>query len=231
MPGLIERLERHPNVQIVAATGNLPLVFHQSGWRREIHIDRPEIDPSGLIELMDNNPLVCADRASVPGPAATLALIAFGPLIRANLLQEDPSLVVNFEAGEDQEEIAARFLSGAGWDGGLDLSVDLGGKGPVYASVGIAAIRTPASDSLIDELYEEAYGRSFYVRRVEEGNCDANLVAGKSHAAIRLRLTHGDEVSLLTVLSMADPIGKCGAAQIVHMMNVMAGFEESLGID
>jgi N-acetyl-gamma-glutamylphosphate reductase len=29
---------------------------------------------------------------------------------------------------------------------------------------------------------------------------------------------------------MADRNGKCGAAQVVHAMNVMCGFEESLGI-
>jgi N-acetyl-gamma-glutamylphosphate reductase len=47
----------------------------------------------------------------------------------------------------------------------------------------------------------------------------------------RLRVTPNDNASLLTIQVLADRDGKCGAAQVVHMMNVMAGFEETLGLE
>jgi N-acetyl-gamma-glutamylphosphate reductase len=56
------------------------------------------------------------------------------------------------------------------------------------------------------------------------------LVAGKPFSAYRLRVVPDEPNSLLTVRLLSDPLGKCGAAQVVHAMNVMCGFEESLGI-
>lgn len=228
VPGLLELLERHPGVVVGDSQSQAALAFHQGTWSREILIDRPEVEPSGLIELMDNNPLVCADRASVPGPAATLALIAFGPLIRADSLIEPPALSLNFAA-----EVAsvAGFLTSYGWAGGLDIDTVEDVAAGVCAGIAMARIRTPKAPSEIDDLYDEAYGRSFYVRRSESGSWNAAIVAGHPFAAYRLRFTPGEGESLLTIQVQADPAGKCGAAQIVHMMNVMAGFEETLGID
>jgi len=60
---------------------------------------------------------------------------------------------------------------------------------------------------------------------------DPSLVARKAAAAYRLSFAADDPTSLLTVRIMADKDGKCGSAQVVHAMNVMCGFEETLGID
>jgi N-acetyl-gamma-glutamylphosphate reductase len=172
---------------------------------------------------MDNNPLVCADRASVPDPAATLALIALGPLIRAGLLTESPTLITN---APFDEQLLLSFL-------GLDEVAVLAQEqdlGSVYASTVMAAIATPDRMEDIDDLYEEAYSRSFYVRGDEESTWDTQLVAGLPHSVFRLRITPDEPTSLLTVHVMADKEGKCGAAQLVHCMNVMAGFEETVGI-
>lgn len=223
----MERLARHPNVELGAECRRKALVFHQGAWRREIYIDRPDVIPSGLIELMDNNPLVCADCASVPSAGPTLALIVFGPLIRANSLLETPTLSLNFAV---EERMIDGFLSGFGWNGGVDIDVFEESATEVCAAVGMARIRTPAMAEEIDALYEEAYGRSFYVRRSEDGPWDGTRVVGKPHAELRLRYSPGEIESLLTIQVMADPAGKCGAAQVIHMMNVMAGFEETLGI-
>jgi N-acetyl-gamma-glutamylphosphate reductase len=45
-----------------------------------------------------------------------------------------------------------------------------------------------------------------------------------------LELTEGESESLLAIHIMADINGKAGAGQFVHTMNVMCGFEESLGL-
>ncbi|MFX9858936.1 hypothetical protein ABTP71_18620, partial [Acinetobacter baumannii] len=78
-------------------------------------------------------------------------------------------------------------------------------------------------------LFDECYQRAFFVGAAE--TWDTREVAGKPHAVYHLRLTPGQEqTSLLTVQVMADREGKCGAAQIVHKLNVMCGLEETLGI-
>jgi hypothetical protein len=176
---------------------------------------------------MDNNPLVCADAASVPDPASTLALIALGPLIRAGLLHERPTLMINVEADETQVDA---FLAREGWREGATVSSESLDFGSVVAATVMAEVRTPKRLEDLDDLYEECYGRSFFVRRDEMADWDVSLVQGKPHALYRMRIAVEDPVSLLTIQVMADRDGKCGAAQIVHCMNVMAGFEETFGI-
>ncbi|HWA82015.1 MAG TPA: hypothetical protein VG820_01175, partial [Fimbriimonadaceae bacterium] len=181
----------------------------------------------GLVELIDNNPLVCADEFSLPSPAATLALIALGPLAEAGLIVERPTMLVNVEA--EEEEISA-FLEPLGWADGLTVSsetVDLGGA--VAATI-ICAVATPDRIEDLDDLFDERYGRSFFVRRDEASDWHVSLVLDRPYAVYRLRISPDMPYSLLTIQVMASREGKCGAAQVVHALNVMCGFEESLGI-
>ena len=85
---LLSFLRSHPHVKEVVEGGGPGLRFWQGPWARSIEVGNPSLEVAGLVELMDNNPLVCADVASVPDPASTLTLIAIGPLIRAGLLVE-----------------------------------------------------------------------------------------------------------------------------------------------
>lgn len=197
-------------------------------WRQQDWSRRLLLGGGALVEIADNNPLVCADEAAVPNASGTLALIALGPVIRAGLVAEAPVLQFSFD---DDFELCATSLR----DWGLILEpviaveeIDLGSVRSVNAMV---EIPTPSDWHTIDELFEESYGRSFYVRLNDGGDWDTKRVAGKPHAEYRLRMTPGDDLSLLTVQVMADINGKCGAAQAVHAFNVMCGFEESLGID
>lgn len=226
MPGLRSLLERHPGISLADDPIDGTLEFDRGTWHRRVDVgSRQEL--SGLVELVDNNPMVCADAFSVPDAGATLALIALGPLARAGLIVERPSLVASFVL--DENSIDA-FVGDAGWQGGVSCHFEDQPIGSVVALNAFALITTPADLAEVDELYEEALGRSFYVRRMEEGEWDVDLVEGKPHAAYRLRVTVGDPHSLLTIQVMSDREGKAGAAQVVHAMNVMAGFEESLGV-
>ena len=136
-------------------------------------------------------------------------------------------MLVNIEA--DESEIAP-FLDPLGWRDGLTVAHEPVDLGTVAAATVIAAITTPGRLEDLDDLYVERYGRSFYVERDESESWDAERVMGRPQAEYRLRVTPGDEHSLLTIQIMSDREGKCGAAQLVHAMNVMCGFEESLGI-
>jgi N-acetyl-gamma-glutamylphosphate reductase len=179
------------------------------------------------MELMDNNPLVCADIVRVPSPAATLALIALGPIMRAGIVAEPPAIIASFPV--DEADIA-EALTTVGWEQGAMITsgdVDLG---TVRGLNVIAAIHAPEDLGEIDEIYEEAYGRSFFVLRDEDSTWAPRIAAGRPEARFCLRITPGSNVSLLTIQTFADINGKLGAGQAVHTLNVMAGFEETLGV-
>jgi N-acetyl-gamma-glutamylphosphate reductase len=226
--GLEARLRTHPDVAIVGKIEARGLDFEQHGRRRSV---RPDLRAplAGLPEMMDNNPLVCADEAAVPSPAGTLALIAVGPLIRAGLLVEAPTLIFSFEASESEVEDA---LSTEGWYEGATVAFERAELQSVCAMTAMAVVNTQELASLdeLDDLYDEAFGRSFFVRRDEDSTWDPPLVEGQAHAVYRLRILPDEPYSLLTIQVLADRHGKLGAAQLVHQMNIMAGFEESLGI-
>lgn len=227
IPGLEDLLRAHPRVDEVSLGGAAALEFSLDGWNRSIVVGGVPADAAGLIETLDNNPLVCADVVSVPSPGATLALIGLAPLARSGLLQESP--LVQSTLPIDPEELST-LLAGEGWEGGFSLDcepVDL--RGAAACTV-MAVVSTQERIEDFDGLYTEFYGRSLYVRNDADSPWDVELVLGKPFALYRLRITEDAPDSLLTVQTMADLNGKCGAAQIVHAMNVMCGLEESLGI-
>lgn len=195
-------------------------------WHRRIEVGNPNLEVAGLVELMDNNPMVCADEMSVPDCASTLALIALGLLARSGMIIDKPTIQLNIEA---DPVLVDAFLHREGWSGGTILATEpREDKG--IAAIALAPITTPEALEDIDDLYNEAFGRSFFVKRCEDGAWSPELVLGQPHAAYRLRITAGAEESLLTVQVLGDRDGKCGAAQVVHAMNVMAGFEETVGL-
>jgi len=225
--GLTALIERHPHISLRGDTQDAALVLRQNGHSRNIYVDRPGVELSGLVEVIDNNPLVCASEFSLPSPEGTLALIALGPLIKAGILAEQPTALFSFPADRDA---ANRSLIGAGWQEGIVCDTAESDFGSVLSGVFMAVINTPQDESDIDALYDEVFGRAFYVRRDETSKWSPDLVREEPFAVYSLRIAPDNPTSLLTVRVLADRTGKCGAAQIVHAMNVMCGFEESLGI-
>lgn len=227
IPGLAELLSRHPEVQVETSQDQVALVFQQGPWRREIRVGDATVPTHGLLELCDNNPWVCADVVSVPDPVATLGMIAFGPLARASLLVEPPALLVSFES---QGTTLDEYLEGEGWQDGVTVGAQVVDLGSIVAATGMAKVEALPNPEDLDALFDECFGRSFFVHRDEESPWLPELVAGKPGAVYRLRLTEGEPHGILAIEMLADRNGKAGAAQIVHAMNVMAGFEECLGL-
>lgn len=205
----------------------MAIEWEMDHWKRSLSVGFQPDALYGLPELVDNNPLVCADHFCVPDEASTLALIALGPLARASIIVEPPTVIFSLEP--DPEEVH-QALNHAGVPEGTSLVVDAPIHNSVLACSAMAVIETPDSLSMLDELYDEAYGRCFFVREVESGSLQPESVADQPFAHYALRVTQGDTTSLLTVQVLADRHGKCGAAQLVHALNIMCGFEESLGI-
>lgn len=220
-------LTSHPLVdpQSEAHTGSA-LSFDQDGWKRRIFIGDATVQTAGLIETMDNNPMVCADEVGVPGPAATLALIALEPLVHAGLLLEEPVVQIAGTVNEDIEP----FLRKIGWEKGAVMSFGNEDLGSAVALNAIALVSGECSQEDLLQLYRECFSRSIYVRENTTDPWDVSLVTGKPFACYRVTVGEPDRTRLVTVRVVADRDGKAGAAQVVHAMNVMCGFEECAGI-
>lgn len=222
-PALREILSRHPFVHLSNDRAEC-MEWEQEVWSRSLGSGEDEEGLFGLVELMDNNPLVCADSFSVPSAASTLAAIALGPLARASLIDGEVMIAASLPEPSD----LARNLRELGVQSAVDWN-QLGEPGETAILSALVPIPELPDDSALDLLFEEAYGRSFYVRAADEMNPEQ--VTGKPFAIYQLRITPGDGQSLLNVSVMADRNGKLGAAQLVHAFNVMCGFEESAGIE
>lgn len=220
-------LSAHPGVELPAGRSEAEIEFEHGGRIRRVWAGRTDLPNFGLVELMDNNPLVCADEISIPNAEATLALIAVGPLLRAGILAERPAAVFSFEP--DPESVEAAFRS-MGWREGSSIAVERQDLRSVLAVTAMCPLLGVQDGELVDSLYDGIYGASFFVRRAPvEVPWDIELVERKPWAAYRTSYAAESDSGLLSVRVMADEDGKCGAAQAVHAMNVMCGFEESLG--
>jgi len=226
VPNLRALLSNHPHINLKPGTTEAAVEFWQDDWHRAIWIDNSSIELSGLVELVDNNPLVCADAFSIPSTEATLALIAFGPLIRNGILVEAPAGMVSFECNSESIDRALVYM---GWKNGATITAVPSLPGDAVAGFFTAIVQTPSELSELDDLYSEIYGSSFFVRRNEDSSWDPSRVAGRPYALYGLSVAPEHPHSLLTIRVMADRNGKCGAAQVVHAMNVMCSWEESLG--
>ncbi|MDQ2985874.1 MAG: hypothetical protein M3R13_04030 [Armatimonadota bacterium] len=225
-PALLSLLKAHPLVVVerFEEAPTMRIEFSGQGRHRIAYHGNAEVSgPYGLTELMDNNPLVCADLASVTGPEATLALVALGPLAKAELLIERPAIAFNFSTGSADEVDAA--LATEGWTGGA--SVATSDEAPdIFSAQCIAQIRMPRDERDLTALYEECFGRSFFVRA-----SSGPVVVSQSHATYALSIkAQGDGTALATVFAHSARNAKCGAGGLVHLFNVMASFEESLGV-
>ncbi|MBL1148608.1 MAG: hypothetical protein HND42_00155 [Armatimonadetes bacterium] len=222
-------LSRHHRVRLEdfedAATPQIE--FAVGTWHRRALFGHPRVEgPYGLIELMDNNPIVCADAASCPGPAATLALIGLGPLARASLLTLPASVELNFQKGAEEVPTALEMQGGS-----VDVRIETRLDAPVtvLTATCLAQIPEAISEADIHDVYSECYVRSFFVRRVSEERVTDGLL-GAPYANYCLRVTEQGPQRAVEVKVAADPDGKAGSAQLVHLMNVMGGFEEGLGL-
>jgi hypothetical protein len=223
-PLAVEFLSNHPLVERVEVGGPAGIEFAIGEWRRQILVGRSEL--YGVTEFMDNNPMVCADTLGLPSSSVHLALLALLPILDSGLAVDSPALVVSDSVDEEELDFGLRVC---GWEAGCSVAVEPMDLDGVMVASAIVAIRTPDDPREIQEVYAERFGRSFYVRRSGQ-EWESGLVRATPYAEYRTSLSLGAETSLLTVKAMADRRGKLGPAGWIHAMNVMANFEESVGI-
>ena len=88
----------------------------------------------------------------------------------------------------------------------------------------------PTTKGDLIELFEEAYGRSFFVKHLPGEEFKTSVPIHTPNAIYSLEIPDSITVETLLVHVKADINGKCGAAQLVHLYNIMSGNEESLGL-
>ena len=215
-------LELHPFVSLASfvESDRMLLEFGAHAERR-VTIGDARAPLYGLTELMDNNPLVCADFASVTSAAGSLALITLGPLAKAEMLINRPAIAYNFEVSDLDEVDAA--LATEGWlDGAAIAGMDEYSE--ILAAEAIAEIPSSVTEGDLADLFDECFGRSFFVRSGK------GVGQGDAHAVFSFGVEPYLETTMFKCVAQSSAAGKCGAAGLVHMFNVMSGYEESLGI-
>lgn len=211
-------LARHPGVRLVDNGGPVQGVrFWQGDWERTLLVGDTTVEARGLLELVDNNPFVCADVASAPSAGVALAMIALGPLLRTGVVVGAPSLLSNVAVDAAELDDHARLL---GWSGGIALEV--ADAQPWLEARANAGLAPGTEQADVDELYSEAFGRSFFVERVGPGNL---LPVAPPVARFSMERV-GDGIRVTVA---CHPEGKCGPAGWVQAFDVMCGFEETLG--
>lgn len=220
-------LKDHPKLKVTAQTCS-DLQFSLGHWHRVIKVNDSASYPAGLLESMDNNPLVCADVVNVPGPGETLLLIALVPLIKASFLLEPPVYV-----STDPISVPAMqcFLEEFRHDFDVEVMTEGIGERDLVAGSLIAKVPNGLPLSVFEGLFDEIYGRSFFVRKATAGVWEESQVLGTPIGMYQLGIESDGQTTLLKVRVMADRNGKCGAAQILQFLNVMCGFEEDLGVN
>ena len=223
-PLAVALLSKHPLVRQAEIGTESGIEFGIGSWSRSVRIGPHEL--FGITEFMDNNPMVCADSVGLPSPSVHLALLALSPILDSGLVVDSPALVISERIDEDELGFG---LFQCGWTQGCAIAVEPMPLSGVIAATAMVAIRTPSDPAEIDEIYQERFGRSFYVRPATD-EWSSDLVRHTPFARYQTSLALETGTSLLTIKSMADQRGKLGPAGWIHAMNVMANFEESVGI-
>lgn len=210
--GLAAAFSRHPKVcAVVGEPASGVVSWSQGTWHRSIGVGC-KAEVRGLVETIDNNPMVCCDSFAVPGPAATMALLALAPASRAGLV--GPGAELRVSLGPEPEFDAFLFEADVPQCTTSDFESELCAAEARFSL-------TPGSCLAdLEAAYREYYDRAFYVRLGDHNP------SGTAFASVRLANFDGSAV----VTAAADPRGKAGASQVVHAFNVMCGFVESLGV-
>lgn len=191
---------------------------------RMILLSGDPVEPFGLIELMDNNPLVCANVASLPPSDATLMLMALGPMFRAGLPIEPP--VFRTTAPKSSSSLT-KWL-----DTPNEIPVDYESVEPSDWLFGhaICLVKNVVDWREIDNLYADSYDRTFYVSVVPDIRTEVKKNQFSPNGFVQLTMTPGEDESLISIHVAGHKNGKCGACQKLQMLNIMCGLEEFLGI-
>jgi N-acetyl-gamma-glutamyl-phosphate reductase len=211
----------------------------------------------GIPELYPE-PLRDARLVAAPGCYPTSALLAVVPLLRAGLIQAD-DLVVDSKSGvsgagrsslalpyhypEADEDVAAYAV--AGHRHVAEIEQEVAAVAGREVAVTFTPHLVPMSRGILSTIYakparsataaelaaclREFYAGRPFVRVLEEPLPHTKWTAGSNYAYIAARVDeHSGRVILISAL---DNLGKGMSGQMVQCLNLMCGWEETLGLD
>ena len=199
----------------------------------------------GLPEMQRRVLVHEAQLATVPGNAAMVSLLALMPMSRNLLINNPVSLHVGM--GARAFPVEGKSIDGFGINSWADVQrqeVEMalkksqsGFNQPVTLSITpIAERRTVAvtaqfkcnvEDEMIRELYDQYYDDHNFVFMVDRPIVTAD-VENTNKCLIRLEKDEG--TGILTVHAMMDLLLKGSAGNAVHVMNLMFGLHERVGL-
>jgi len=214
-PRIVSLLNRHSEIDAVELEppedGSL-LSFVQGDWSREIVENRSGLHPRGLLELIDNNPLICADHFSLPRADFVALLIAVGPAMQNGMIANLSSIESNSFTFVENNDV---FASELGWR--LSPSVALiPTQDPAFTITGILKPEVTHGDFL--SLYIERYSRSPLIHFYE---------TSQNGYLVKIGLPSENTVCVTVYCNNPQ---LCFADYVVFAMNVMCGYEDSLGL-
>ena len=210
----------------------------------------------GLPEI-NREAIRSATFASGVGCNATAANLALLPLVKAGLLRTDVPVVVDIKAGSSEGGAthtaashhpehagAVRSFAPTGHRHQAEVRLALG-REDVYLSVtsielvrGVLAtahawVRPGLTDKDLWHAYRATYGQEPFVRIVHEHggiyrHPEPKLLAGTNLADVGWELDSA--TGRLVALAAIDNLGKGAAGSAVQCMNLMLGWDETLGL-
>ena len=241
-----------PNIRIVDLGADFRL-RNQGSWQKYYGGSHAGTWVYGLPEL-NRDSIQSATRVANPGCYATAIALGIAPAVRASLIDASDIVVVAASGTTGAGRSTKVSLSASEIMNSL-TSYKFGGIHqhtpeieetlqtftnskvtisftPILAPMprGILATITAKTMSKdIRSAYEKSYAQERFVELLPEGRLpETSSLVGSNSAHIQV--AHDDHADRLVVSVAIDNLGKGAAGQAIQNANVIAGFEESLGL-
>ncbi|TDX48046.1 N-acetyl-gamma-glutamyl-phosphate reductase [Orenia marismortui] len=211
----------------------------------------------GLPEL-NRSKIKASGLVANPGCYPTASILALAPLVANNLINKD-NIIIDAKSGTSgagrklslgnhfcevnnnfkaykvanhrhTSEIEEKLTLVGGEDITLSftphlLPINRGILATIYAN-----LEENLDTAKILEYYEDYYKKEAFIRVMEEGILpEIKNVAGSNYCDIGLKVD--ERTGRIIVISAIDNLIKGSAGQAIHNLNIMAGWDESLGLE
>ena len=211
----------------------------------------------GLTEHYENE-IKSARLVACPGCYPTAALLALLPLAKAKLIKTD-GVIIDAKSGvsgagrggasggygysETNEDVHAYGVPGHNHTAEIEQELSAQGGGAVRVTfvphlvpmtrgilaTAYARLTRPLDQAAAESLYREAYSEAPFVRVLPANvlpHTKATMGSNYCDVAVRVNARTGTAIAIAAL----DNLGKGAAGQAVQNLNVMCGWEETLGL-
>jgi len=253
--GLVSQL--NPNTKIVDLGADFRLKDSKQ-WTKYYGGEFAGTWTYGLPEIENNAELISkSKRVANPGCYATAISLAFAPLIKHNLIDLKYMTVVAASGTTGAGKKPVKSLSDSEVIGSLanykmdgthqhipEIEQSLNSISnqviklsfnPILAPMPrgilancISVLKAKNSINEISEMFNDYYKDSAFVEIVQNQNLQTSAVLNSNSCL--LQVTIDEETNQITIVSVIDNLIKGASGQAIQNMNLMCGFEQTLGL-